>query len=152
LILLDCSHANPTSAPAGVLVVGQMAADGFLLLGCQNAQALPILKSDFNHAWLKVGVFGPRNYVDNSYNADIGSYGPSAGTVSILSGLQTTLGAGAVKFTEGCSSAACPEYDFSAAEAAVADKQIRSVVVVIGLEDTKDFNCTRSDQSIMDDY
>ena len=48
--LLDCSHANPTSAPAGVLVVGQMAADGFLLLGCQNAQALPILKSDFNHA------------------------------------------------------------------------------------------------------
>jgi hypothetical protein len=111
---LDCSAAQPKPSPHSVLMVGQQSADGFLLLG---------------------------NYVDEALNADIDSFGPSAGTVSILSGMQGQLGAGAVQFIEGCSSPACPEATFEAAVEAAAESSVAAVLVTIGLTDTEGFNC-----------
>lgn len=114
IMFLDCSDENPAPAPRKVLVVGQQSADGFLLLG---------------------------NYVDEALNKDIDSFGPSAGTVSILSGLQGQLGAGAVQFVQGCSSPACPEATFDKATTAVTHTSVAAVVVTIGLTDTEGYNC-----------
>ena len=114
IAFLDCSAVKPAPASHKVLVVGQQSADGFLLLG---------------------------NYVDAALNQDIDSFGPSAGTVSILSGLQMELGAGAVEFVQGCSSPACPEATFEQATAAVAGSSVAAVVVTIGLTDTEGYNC-----------
>ena len=81
--------------------------------------------------------------VDEALNADIDSFGPSAGTVSILSGMQGQLGAGAVRFVQGCASPACPQTgaDFAPAVAAASEPSVSAVVVTIGLGDVEGFNC-----------
>ena len=140
IAFLDCSKAKPRPASKSVLMVGQQSADGFLLLGNYVDEGR---WSCFLDLSLPVSLTRKASLLHAALNADIDSFGPSAGTVSILSGMQGQLGAGAVRFVQGCASPACPQTgaDFAPAVAAASEPSVSAVVVTIGLGDTEGFDC-----------